>query len=83
VFQARSGTLTDPGNQTAIAQTEANLQSGTAPHVTQVVGPTTPVVGPGGDNWWLPRWLDRALPRIRIEEGELPKPVPAPTGASS
>jgi putative drug exporter of the RND superfamily len=37
----------------------------------------------GGANWWLPRWLDRALPRIRIEEGELPKPVPVPTGASS
>jgi RND superfamily putative drug exporter len=46
VFQARSGTLSDPANQAAIAQTEANLQPQTAPHVTQVVGPTTPGVGP-------------------------------------
>jgi RND superfamily putative drug exporter len=45
VFQARSGTITNSTNQAAIAQTEANLAPGTAPHVTQVVGPTTPVVG--------------------------------------
>jgi RND superfamily putative drug exporter len=45
VFQARNGTVTDPGSQAAITQTEANLQPGTAPHVTQVIGPTTPDVG--------------------------------------
>jgi putative drug exporter of the RND superfamily len=45
VFQTRTGTITDPTNQAAIAQTEANLQPGTAPHVTQVVGPATPGVG--------------------------------------
>src|ERR671910_801247 len=45
VFQAKSGTLTDPANQTAIEQTQTNLAPGTAPHVTQVLGPATPVVG--------------------------------------
>ncbi len=45
VFQAKSGTLSDPANQAAIAQTEANLAPGRSPHVTQVLGPTTPVVG--------------------------------------
>jgi putative drug exporter of the RND superfamily len=45
VFQARSGTLDDPANEAAISQVEANLQPGTAPHVTQVIGPTTPVIG--------------------------------------
>jgi putative drug exporter of the RND superfamily len=37
----------------------------------------------GRANWWLPHWLGRVLPRIRIEEGELPKLAPAPTGAAS
>jgi putative drug exporter of the RND superfamily len=45
VFQAQSGTLDDPANQAAIAQVETNLQPGTAPHVSQVIGPTTPVIG--------------------------------------
>ena len=26
----------------------------------------------GDANWWLPRWLDRVLPSIRIEEGPVP-----------
>src|SRR5260370_15817382 len=30
----------------------------------------------GDANWWLPRWLDRILPHIRIEEG------PEPSAAS-
>jgi RND superfamily putative drug exporter len=39
----------------------------------------------GAANWWLPKWLDRILPRIRIEEGAptptpAPEPVPAPVG---
>ena len=46
VFQAKSGTLSDPADQAAIAQTEANLAPGKSPHVTQVLGPTTPAVGP-------------------------------------
>jgi RND superfamily putative drug exporter len=24
----------------------------------------------GGANWWLPRWLDRRLPRISVEPPE-------------
>jgi RND superfamily putative drug exporter len=24
----------------------------------------------GGANWWLPRWLDRRMPRISIEPPE-------------
>ena len=46
VFQAKSGTLSDPAAQAAITQTEANLAPGQSPHVTQVLGPTTPAVGP-------------------------------------
>src|SRR5262249_14669976 len=46
VFQARNGTITDPTNQAAIAQTEANVQPGRAAHVTQVVRPTPPGLGP-------------------------------------
>jgi len=45
VFQAKSGTLSDPVDQAAIAQTEANLAPGRSAHVTQVLGPTTPGVG--------------------------------------
>ena len=44
-FQARSGTITDPANQAAIAEAEANLQPGKVPDVTQVTGPATPIVG--------------------------------------
>jgi RND superfamily putative drug exporter len=38
----------------------------------------------GDRNWWLPRWLDRLLPRIDVEGGheeggdELSEPTPAP-----
>ncbi len=32
----------------------------------------------GNRAWWLPSWLDRLVPRLRIEAEE---PVPAPTGA--
>ena len=38
VFKAKSGTLSDPADQAAIAQTEANLAPGKSPHVTQVLG---------------------------------------------
>ncbi|MGW4805527.1 MMPL family transporter [Kitasatospora sp. NPDC004272] len=35
----------------------------------------------GRHNWWLPRWLDRLLPQLRIEHGDAPAPaVPAPAG---
>jgi RND superfamily putative drug exporter len=37
----------------------------------------------GDANWWMPRWLDRVLPRLDIEgTGGLPvpelRPLPAP-----
>ncbi|WP_128380103.1 MMPL family transporter [Streptomyces cavernae] len=32
----------------------------------------------GGANWWLPRWLDRRLPRISIEPPECRTTIPAP-----
>ena len=35
----------------------------------------------GDANWWLPGWLDRLLPSIRIEEGPAPALVSAPDGA--
>ncbi len=31
----------------------------------------------GARNWWLPRWLDRIIPNLRIE-GELPEPSEQP-----
>ena len=37
----------------------------------------------GDANWWLPRWLGRLLPKVRVDReapGEL-VPVPEPTGA--
>jgi len=30
----------------------------------------------GARNWWLPGWLDRALPRISIEHTPVPVPLP-------
>jgi RND superfamily putative drug exporter len=33
----------------------------------------------GDANWWLPRWLDRALPHIRIEEEVAPAAVAVST----
>jgi putative drug exporter of the RND superfamily len=37
----------------------------------------------GRANWWLPRWLDRRLPRLRTEDAPVaPRPEPALAGAS-
>ena len=51
-----------------------------------LVPATMELLGPA--NWWLPKWLDRILPKIRIEEGTptptpTPTPVPVPTGGAS
>ncbi|ROR37602.1 MMPL family transporter [Kitasatospora cineracea] len=35
----------------------------------------------GHRNWWLPGWLDRLLPELRVEPGEAPAPVPQPVPA--
>jgi RND superfamily putative drug exporter len=39
----------------------------------------------GKHAWWLPRWLDRILPRLDIEgqslEHQVPRQVPAPPPA--
>ncbi len=32
----------------------------------------------GDANWWIPRWLDRLLPTIDIDDAHLPEPEPAP-----
>jgi len=33
-------------------------------------------------NWWMPRWLDRALPTVRVEVTDLDEnPVPTRTPA--
>ncbi|MGH3197650.1 MAG: hypothetical protein ACRDNT_17325, partial [Streptosporangiaceae bacterium] len=36
----------------------------------------------GRANWWLPAWLDRALPRLHVEPAELTSagPLRQPTG---
>ena len=36
----------------------------------------------GRANWWLPRWLDRRLPRVRLEGTAAPQPEPVLVGAS-
>jgi putative drug exporter of the RND superfamily len=73
VFQTRNGTLTDPTNQAAIAQTEANLQPGQAPHVTQVVGPTTPDVGSAFVS------KDGTIGYIRVQYDQAATSLPADT----
>src|SRR3546814_17734561 len=36
----------------------------------------------GDANWWLPRWLDRALPALDVEgSAGLPEPEPPPAAA--
>jgi len=46
-----------------------------------LVPATMELLGPA--NWWLPKWLGRILPQIRIEEGTpTPKPAAAPTPVS-
>jgi RND superfamily putative drug exporter len=35
----------------------------------------------GDRNWWLPRWLDRVLPRLDVEGGDVPAPVAAASAA--
>ena len=39
----------------------------------------------GRANWWLPGWLDRLLPQLRVEDASAPAPAPVrvPVGASS
>jgi RND superfamily putative drug exporter len=40
------------------------------------------VLGPA--NWWLPRWLDRILPRVHVEPDDItgagPPPQPVAAG---
>jgi RND superfamily putative drug exporter len=36
----------------------------------------------GDANWWLPRWLDRALPHIHLE-GPRRETAPLPEGAAA
>jgi putative drug exporter of the RND superfamily len=33
----------------------------------------------GDRNWWMPRWLDRLLPRIDVDGERVPQPVTEPT----
>jgi RND superfamily putative drug exporter len=73
VFQARDGTITDPTNQAAIARTEANLAPGKAPHVTQIVGPNTPVVGPAFVS------KDGTIGYLRVQYDETAQALPRDT----
>jgi RND superfamily putative drug exporter len=40
--------------------------------VRMVVVPATMALM-GRANWWLPRWLDRRLPQVRMEEADVPE----------
>jgi RND superfamily putative drug exporter len=37
----------------------------------------------GDRNWWLPRWLDRLLPQLRVEGAPADEPVSGPTPTPS
>jgi RND superfamily putative drug exporter len=37
----------------------------------------------GSWNWWMPSWLDRALPDLSFEAGSNPEPAPAPAPAEA
>jgi RND superfamily putative drug exporter len=37
----------------------------------------------GRANWWLPRWLDRRLPHVSMEDAVAERPEPALVGASA
>jgi putative drug exporter of the RND superfamily len=39
------------------------------PSIMELLGPA---------NWWLPRWMDRSMPRLGIEVTPTPAPVPSP-----
>jgi putative drug exporter of the RND superfamily len=39
------------------------------PSIMEVLGPV---------NWWMPRWIDRSLPRVGIEVAPSPAPLPSP-----
>jgi RND superfamily putative drug exporter len=32
----------------------------------------------GDRNWWIPKWLDRILPRIHVEGRHVPAPAAEP-----
>ncbi|HEX6311351.1 MAG TPA: hypothetical protein VF152_06960 [Acidimicrobiia bacterium] len=63
VYQAPQGKVTDPANIAAIGEVQDALAK--LPHVSGVTGPAMELLGDA--NWWLPKWLDRILPRIEIE----------------
>jgi len=29
----------------------------------------------GKSNWWLPKWLDRVIPHVSVEAGDISEPV--------
>jgi RND superfamily putative drug exporter len=39
------------------------------PSIMELLGPV---------NWWLPRWMDRSMPRLGVEVTPTPTPVPTP-----
>ena len=40
------------------------------PSIMEILGPV---------NWWLPRWMDRSMPKLGIEVTPTPTPSPTPT----
>jgi RND superfamily putative drug exporter len=39
------------------------------PSIMEILGPV---------NWWMPRWMDRSIPKIGVEVTPTPAPAPAP-----
>jgi RND superfamily putative drug exporter len=42
------------------------------PSIMEILGPA---------NWWLPRWMDRSMPKVGVEVTPSPVPVPTPVPA--
>jgi putative drug exporter of the RND superfamily len=58
------------GLATAVAVDVTLVRMVLVPSLMELLGPA---------NWWMPRWLDRAVPRLGVEA--FPPPVPAPLPA--
>jgi putative drug exporter of the RND superfamily len=60
------------GLATAVAVDVTLVRMVLVPSLMELLGPV---------NWWMPRWLNRAVPRLGVEAFPPPVPTPAPTSA--
>jgi putative drug exporter of the RND superfamily len=63
------------GLATAVLLDATLVRMALVPSIMEILGPV---------NWWLPRWMDRSMPRVGIEvtpTAPAPAPLPAPAPA--